>query len=82
MSSGQCRKPSLQIRMGAGRIDDQNIEKPTEPENPDDTIIDKEIPAAGLTKEQIAIIVVTTMTTITGVIVTIGIKGIKLDKKH
>ena len=57
-----------------------DIEKPEEPK--DDTTIDKEIPSAGLTKEQIAVIVVTTMAVITGIIVTIGIKGIKLDKKH
>ncbi len=57
-----------------------DIEEPTEPKDP--TATDKEIPSAGLTKEQIAIIVVTTMTAITGILVIVGIKGIKLDKKH
>ena len=57
-----------------------DLEEPTEPKDP--TATDKEIPSAGLTKEQIAIIVVTTMTAITGILVIVGIKGIKLDKKH
>ncbi len=68
----KIKEPEIPGEGGAG--DEENLK--------DSTATDKEIPSAGLTKEQIAIIVVTTMVAITGIIVTIGIKSIKLDRKH
>ena len=71
----KIKEPEIPGEGGSG-----NEEKPTEPQDP--TTIDKVIPSAGLTKEQIAIIAVTIMAAITGIIVVVGVKGIKLDKKR
>jgi hypothetical protein len=60
--------------------DDPVVDEP-KPENPDDTTINKDIPAAGLMKQIITIVAVVVMVVTAGILTVISIKGLKLDKK-
>ena len=63
-------------------VDQEQQEEQKQPQEPDSTTTNKEIPSAGLTKEQIAIIVVTVMSVITVVLTVIAIKGTILSRKY
>ena len=72
----KIKEPEIPGEGGA----DPDIGEEPQPEDP--TITDKEIPSAGLTKEMIAIMAVSIMSLVTGVLIIISVKGVKLDKKH
>ncbi|MCI8655645.1 MAG: MucBP domain-containing protein, partial [Clostridia bacterium] len=59
--------------------DDPVVDPPKEPD--DTTIIETEIPKAGMMKQVIAVTTVSSMTLVTIVLLIVALKGIALDKK-
>ena len=56
------------------------VEPPKEPD--DTTIIETEIPKAGMMKQVIAVTTVSSMTLVTIILLIVALKGIALDKKN